>query len=504
MTWFLIIGAVLVLCVLAIVLRPLFSRTADTPARDAQDAQFYRDQLAEIDRDLARGVLSETEAEGARAEISRRLIRAGQRLERSEGYSTAPREVTGLAAGIALVGAPALAVGVYLIAGAPGLPDLPLEERVAAAQARQGPAPRLSQEEAERQFAERPGDSAGLGLPDLPKSEEEQKFAEMIFQLEKVVAERPQDIEGRRLLANGYMRLERYASAWPVYAEMIRLMGDEAPAGLYAQQGEAMVLAAGGYVSPEAQAVIDEALERDPSSPIARYYSGLGLAQNDRLDEAIGVWEQLRAEAPADAPWRDWLDQMLAQAYDFRNQQAMRGPSAEDVAAAQSMSPEQRLASVEEMVTRLENRLLSQGGSRQEWDMLIRSYRQLGRSDDVARIEALAKAALGDGVTAAPAQPAPTGGAGSGPTAEDMAAASQMTPEDRQAMILGMVQRLEDRLTSEGGPAEEWMKLINAYAQLDKMDDARRVYDLAQAKLGPGPEASFIRERALVLGVISE
>ena len=79
-----------------------------------------------------------------------------------------------------------------------------------------------------------------------------------------------------------------------------------------------------------------------------------------------------------------------------------------------------------------------------------------------------------------------------------------MSVEDRNEMILGMVQRLEGRLTSDGGLAEDWLRLINAYVQLDRKDDAVRIYKLADAALENDPSRGFVREQSLLLGVTGE
>jgi cytochrome c-type biogenesis protein CcmH len=71
-------------------------------------------------------------------------------------------------------------------------------------------------------------------------------------------------------------------------------------------------------------------------------------------------------------------------------------------------------------------------------------------------------------------------------------------------MIAGMMARLESRLTSEGGTLEEWLRLINAYVQIGKPAEARRIYDLAAAALKDTPEAGALREQALVMGVITK
>ncbi|MDT8345663.1 MAG: c-type cytochrome biogenesis protein CcmI, partial [Thermohalobaculum sp.] len=297
----------------------------------------------------------------------------------------------------------------YLSVGAPGLPDLPLAARDTA----EALALRPSQAEAEARMGATPPAEA----PQFPE-----EYLALIARLEGIIAERPDDPEGNRLLANAYMQMQRYADAWPVLARLIAIRGAEAPADLYGSQAEAMVLAAGGYVSPEAEAVIAAALTRDPQQPLARYYSGLARAQAGDLDGAIGVWRAMLQGAPADAEWRGFVAEMLAEAMRIRD-----GAPAADLPL--------------------------------------------------------------------PVEP--------GPGAADIAAADEMTPEDRAAMIEGMVGRLEERLTVDGGEPEEFLRLINAYRVLGRDEDARRAYALSQSKLD-GSAASFIREQALVMGIIAE
>ncbi len=76
MIW--VFAAVLTFVVLAILLLPLLRGREAVGAddRNAYDRTVFRDQLAELDRDLARGLIGAKEAEAARNEIARRLIAA--------------------------------------------------------------------------------------------------------------------------------------------------------------------------------------------------------------------------------------------------------------------------------------------------------------------------------------------------------------------------------------------------------------------------------------------
>jgi len=81
--------------------------------------------------------------------------------------------------------------------------------------------------------------------------------------------------------------------------------------------------------------------------------------------------------------------------------------------------------------------------------------------------------------------PAPEGAPG--PSAGDIEAAQDMDPEARQQMIRGMVAELANRLAQEGGTAEEWARLINAYGVLGETDRARRIWTEAQAVFADFP-----------------
>ncbi len=408
MVLFYAVAGALALATALVLIRPLIAGRGATEARGTRDARLYRDQLDEIERDLARGTISAGEAEGVRAEVSRRLIAAAGRAETTVALGPAPRRHSRLLAGIALIGAPALAVALYLANGMPGQPDLPLAERAAIEAAQAELAPRPSQAEAE---------AAYTPAPALPLTDEQQEYAGLMARLETLLEQRPDDAQGLQLLATGYMRLERYADSWRASERLLAVAGDQAAAGLYASMAEAMVQAAGGYVSPEAERAIGEALARDETLAVARYYAGLMMVQSGRIGEAITVWERLKAETPADAPWLEFLDGMLAEAKALR-----------------------------------------------------------------AKVPG----------------PAP------GPSAADIEAARALSPEERQEMIESMVARLEERLTSEGGAVEEWLRLMNAYARLGRRDDAARIARLGIAAFGTSTEAGFLREQALVMGLFGE
>jgi cytochrome c-type biogenesis protein CcmH len=277
-----------------------------------------------------------------------------------------------------MLAAGAAAVGLYAGLGAPGLRDQPL----AARQAREAAA-----------RAERPGQAAAEAMvaanaPAPPLAGEE---AELVARLEQVLKERPQDIEGHRLLARSLASLGRWPEARAAQERVVELLGDRTTAADLVDLAEARILAAGGYVSPEAEAALARALALDPEDPVARYYSGLTLLQGGRPDLAHRVWSRLLAQAPPDAPWIEPLRAGVAEAARLAG--LAPGPSAADVEAAGAMAAEDRQAMIEGMVSGLAERLASEGGPPQDWAQLIRSLGVLGRPDEAASVLAEAREA---------------------------------------------------------------------------------------------------------------
>jgi cytochrome c-type biogenesis protein CcmH len=228
---------------------------------------------------------------------------------------------------------------------------------------------------------------AGRMPPPAPSGD-----AALIERLRGVLAERPDDVEGRRLLARSLAATGRWPEARAAQAEVVRLLGDAAAAQDHVDLAELGIMAAGGYVSPESEDALVRALELDPRHPVGRYYSGVTLMQNGRPDLAHAVFAALVADGPPDAPWIDPARAGLAEAAAAAGlAPAAPGPDAADLDAAAEMTAEERQAMIEGMVASLGQRLADQGGPPEDWARLIRSLGVLGRRDEAAAIAAEAR-----------------------------------------------------------------------------------------------------------------
>ena len=350
------------------------------------DLQIYRDQLAEVERDATRGTLPVEEAARLRIEVSRRILEADRQAQGAAVRAQGP--------GLAVTGALILATmagAIWLYQtrlGAPLYPDLPLAGRIATAEAARKARPAQALAEAE-------------APPVVEPKGVDPEFLTLMERLRETAKTRPDDLRGQELLAQNEARLGRYAAAHAAQAQLIRLKGDNATAEDYAGLAELMVFAAGGYVSPEAEAALQSALQRDPANGTARFYSGLMLMQTGRPDLAFPIWRDLLEVSPPDAPWVAPIRQDIEQLAQFAGVRyelpplagtALPGPDAAAIEAATGMEAGDRTAMIEGMVAQLNDRLAREGGSAEEWARLISSLGVLGQTDRARAIYAEAQA----------------------------------------------------------------------------------------------------------------
>lgn len=366
MTLWIAFSILTVLAALA-VLVPLARSGRDEAAVAAlHDAEVYKAQLAEVDRDLDRGLISPEAAQAARTEIARRLIAADR-----EAHQTGPQ--TGeagkaaavarlrLVQGLALALVPLGAVAAYLAFGSPDMPDQPLAARL-----------------------ETPAD--GRSLPEL------------VARVERHLADNPADGRGWDVLAPVYMRMGRAEDAAAAYAAAIRLLGPDPRRET--DRGEALVVANNGIVSAEARAAFERAVKLEAGAVKPRFFLALALTQEDRRDEAVAAWRALLADARGGEAWAEAARLELAklgvETAETAAAPAAPGPSREQIEAASEMAESDRQEMIRSMVDGLDRRLAEDGGSMEDWMRLMRALDVLGERDRLREVIARAGEALKD------------------------------------------------------------------------------------------------------------
>ncbi len=335
---FWILVAVMTAVVAAILLYPLLRGAKAADDSRAGEAAVYRDQLRELERDLAGGLISADEAEYARAEVGRRLI----------AVSNTPATVSGrksgrhrLAEAFVLLLLPAMGLCLYVAMGRPDLPSQPLEARLA-----------------------NPGND----------------MAVLVAKAERHLAQNPDDGKGWDVLAPIYFSTMRVDDAEAAYRNAIRLLGPSAVRldGL----AETLMAKSGGVVTDDARQVLEQSLQLEQDNPRARYYLALGMEQAGKASEALGGFQALAKQSPADAPWMPLVNEHIAKNGGTpATASAPAGPTQADVAAAEQMTAGDQQQMIKGMVASLDAKLAENPDDLEGWLRLVRSYAVLNDKD---------------------------------------------------------------------------------------------------------------------------
>jgi cytochrome c-type biogenesis protein CcmH len=238
---------------------------------DAVEAVSAAPELDELDRLKARGLLDEAGWSAARAEAGRRILSAGREV--GPVARAGPRDRLWVLGGI---GATALtALGLYVVLGAPGLPDQAYERRV---------------------------DEWATQLDTLAP----EQIAAVVG---RVVAERPQDHQALTMLGAARFEAGDPIGAASAFRRALALQPDDAQS--WARLGESLVRANEGVVGGDAEAAFTEAIRHDPGQLGARYFLGEAALARGDVATVRAMWGPLiLALDPAD-PRRIDLQQRM-------------------------------------------------------------------------------------------------------------------------------------------------------------------------------------------------
>ncbi|WP_296599967.1 c-type cytochrome biogenesis protein CcmI [Phenylobacterium sp.] len=354
---------------------PLVRRRDAARAQRADAVSVLKDQLGEIEAQAASGALGEGEAEALKSDLKRRVLAEGRRAD-APSRPLPDRTLLILALGIVAVVTLA-GTGLYLKIGRPDVPG--------TSALKGGPASMATTADG----AHPNGDVTA-----------------MIGQLEAQMRERPDNAEGWRMLGWSYMQTGRNAEAAVAYGKAAGL--DPNNAEYLSAQGEAIVLSSDGAVTPAAEEAFRRAVTADPGDPRARYYLAVAKDQRGEREAAMNDWIALLKSAPPDAPWavevRTFVEKVAAdRGIDIASRlpaasagqsppqmagpamgSAPRGPTQEQMAAAQTMSEGDRQQMIQGMVSGLAARLKQNPKDRAGWERLLRARMVLGQTREAA------------------------------------------------------------------------------------------------------------------------
>ena len=328
----------------------------------------YRDQLSEIDRDIERGVLSAEQADAARTEVQRRILAADQRIKKQQPTDTieqtsANKPVRAIAAGFIVLFI-AGGFGLYLDLGNPTMPDRPITSRADEINA--------------------------VRMAQTADEDRQSVLNRAVSDLSQRLLENPDDLRAWELLGASLMALGRPEEAQTAFLETVKRSGRD---GDYlAMYAESLIRSNNGQINTTARGVLREAEKTDSTDPRIQFYLGLADAQEGNVGAAVDRWIALANGAPGDAPWLPMVvgrinEAALAQGIDIEGrlnlaENTSPGPSQEDIAAAQEMTPEEQQQMIMSMVNGLAERLEAEPNNPDGWARLMQAYMVLGREDD--------------------------------------------------------------------------------------------------------------------------
>ena len=422
---FWIAAGLLTLAALVAVVVPILRARAEARRAADYDIEVYRDQLKEVERNKTRGLVGEEEAEAAKAEIGRRILEADQRRQKaaSEGASGSRLTVRAAAVGVALV-VPAGAVALYLTEGNPGLESQPFASRNLPDDAGTR-SPDAARDSSGRAAARRAARAPAAARASSVRAQQGQSLAQAEANLTSKLEQNPDNVDDWVLLGRTRLAMQRYGAAVEAFEQAIKRAPDRPQAQAF--YGEALVMANQGTVVPKAQQAFQKVRDQVPDDPRSRFYLGLAEKQAGNPQAALDIWKRLVADAPPGAPYLEAISQQMAQV-----------------------------------------------------------ERELGIEPGTTFAEVKPEApADGQGTQTAQTQGGQAGGNGNGggsgggsgggapnPSEEQVEAAQNMSAEDRQEMIQGMVDRLASRLEENPQDAQGWQRLIRSYSVLGEGEKA--------------------------------
>jgi cytochrome c-type biogenesis protein CcmH len=268
-----VVAALLIVLALVFVVPPLFRRALPAVVEAGPDLAIYRDQLADLERDLQAGALTADRYEQARQELERRLA---EELQADTATVSSPAAGKGVALAV-VVGVPVLAIALYLVLGAPAALD---------------PTATMPEESAHSVTAE--------------------QIEQMVAKLAQRLESAPDDPAGWSMLGRSYAALGRFKEAADAYKQAVKQV--PADPQLLADYADALGMAQGRSLKGEPSRLIARALAVDPDHFKSLALAGTAAFEARDYPAAIRHWERLAQKIPPDSEFAQSIAASLSEA----------------------------------------------------------------------------------------------------------------------------------------------------------------------------------------------
>jgi cytochrome c-type biogenesis protein CcmH len=297
-TIFWIITGLLIAGALMFLLIPLLranQKQASARRTSEINLDIYRDQLRELDADLAANTLSRAQYQHARDELERRVLENAAPAEEAVAAPSGGKWVIVAA----VVAVPLLAVSIYLLLGKP--------EGVNSVSK---PSPEITQAQIE----------------------------DMVAKLAQKLKDKPDDAQGWEMLGRSYATLRRFGDSRDAYARAVALAPNNAK--LLIDYADVMAMTNGRIVAGGPEKIVLHALEIEPDNIKALALAGTAAFQRADYKHAIELWQRVLKLVPPDSPVARSINANLSQAQGLSGQPlaATQVPAAEQAAGGAAVS----------------------------------------------------------------------------------------------------------------------------------------------------------------------
>lgn len=277
MIGFLVVAGLLIVGALLFVVPPLLGKRVrqGNISHGETNLTIYRDQIRELDADLANGTLDQPQYEAAKREIERRVLDDVEQDAEQLARAGSPKWTLAIIVAVLI---PVIAVPAYLTLGTPEAID---QSQAAAPQA---------------------------GAHDVSP----QQIARMVDQVKERLRSNPDDVEGWYMLAKSTQAIGRYDESVTAYREIIKRVPPDAQ--LLADFADTLAVANGRSLDGEPMRLIEQALSVDPNNVKALALGGTAAFQKQDYTKAAAMWKKLVATLPPDAEFAQRIRNSIAEA----------------------------------------------------------------------------------------------------------------------------------------------------------------------------------------------